>query len=510
MITTVSHTYTTLQSLEVFLQEKAAMFHPKMLLIQLFSISTDIKYIQEIQSLLNSYLPQAHLIGTTTDGSISKNDSETTLISFTQFEKSSLHNTLTHFEVGKEDIAAQKICASIVSPSTKLLILFADGLLCNAEKLTREIHNKFPDLIIAGGLAGDNAKLEKTLVCDNTDINTQSIVALAIDSDSLHVHTDFNLAWEPIGLEMQVTKAQGHIIYEIDGEKASLIFERHLGTKHLKAYKSSIIRPTITIEFPLILQRNGMLIARSTMQVNRDGSLFCTGEFQNGDKISFSFTDINKIVQSGIELAKKMRKTPVQTMFIYSCMARKRFMGENISYDLEPLYNIAPLSGFYSYGEIYTTASQRIEFLNHTMTILALSEEEEIYTPINLTAIKRDSHRAQTLSVLSKLIQNSSHKKEESHLIHITDTLLYDKHAKTLFYNQECIKLTQAENRLLELFLSKKNIPIDTPTILSSVWEDKGVEKTSHSVRTLVKKLRKKLPQKLVENSYGGYYRFIT
>ena len=45
---------------------------------------------------------------------------------------------------------------------------------------------------------------------------------------------DSNLAWEPIGLEMQITKAEGNIIYEIDGEKASLIFERHLDTKIVK------------------------------------------------------------------------------------------------------------------------------------------------------------------------------------------------------------------------------------------------------------------------------------
>jgi len=509
MITTISHTYTTTEYLEKFIKDNLSRFQPTKLLVQLFLISTDEAYIKEIQSLLNRYLPDAHIIGTTTDGSISKNDSETTLISFTQFEKSFLKHTLIPFDLGAEDIAAQTICKDIISKETKVLILFADGLLCNAEKLTREIHNKFPDIIIAGGLAGDNAKLEKTFVCDNTKLQTQAVVALAIDSDSLYIHNDFNLAWEPIGLEMQITKAEGNIIYEIDGEKASLIFDRHLDTKHLKQYGSSTTQPTITIEFPLIVKHQDMLVARTTMQINEDGSLFCTGEFQVGDTLSFSFTDINKITQSGIELSKRMLKTSVQTIFIYSCMARRRFMGENISHDIEPLYDIAPLSGFYSYGEIYTTP-KKIEFLNHTMTVLALSEEEEIYSQSQQKTVKLDSHRAKTLGVLSKLIESSNTKKEDVHLVQITDILYYNKQSKTLLLNKEVVRLTKAEHKLFELLLTKRNSPVDTQTIFSYMWEEQEKEINTNSVRTLVKKLRKKLPAELIENSYGGYYRLVT
>ena len=507
MITTISHTYTTTACLKNFIIDNLSNFIQNKLLVQLFLISTDEEYIREIQSLLNKHLPYAHIIGTTTDGSISKNDPETTLISFTQFEKSSLQHTLTSFELGAEDGAAQAICKKIISKETKVLILFADGLLCNAEKLTREIHHKFPDLIIAGGLAGDNAKLEKTLVCDNSELKPQAIVALAINSDSLYIHTDYNLAWEPIGLEMQITKAAGNIIYEVDGEKASLIFERHLNTKHLQQYGSSTAQPTITIEFPLIIKRDDMMVARTTMQINSDGSLFCTGEFQVGDKLSFSFTDINKILQSGQNLSNRMLKIPVQTMFIYSCMARRRFMGENISHDIEPLYEIAPLSGFYSYGEIYTTA-KNIEFLNHTMTVLALSEENEIYSKNPIATISPSSHRAQTLSTLSKLIKSSTDTNED--LFNITPSLQCNLKTKTLLLNNQPLKLTKAEFRLFELLLSKKESPVDMQTIFSYVWEEKESKMNATSVRTLIKKLRKKLPKELIQNSYGGYYKLIT
>jgi DNA-binding response OmpR family regulator len=139
------------------------------------------------------------------------------------------------------------------------------------------------------------------------------------------------------------------------------------------------------------------------------------------------------------------------------------------------------------------------------MTILALSEEEEIYSYPVQKNININSHRAETLAALSKFIENSYNKKEEEHLIQITDTLYYNNQSKSLLLDKEVVKLTKSEYQLFELFLSKKNFSIDTQTILAYVWEKQGKEISTNSVRTLVKKLRKKL----IENSYGGYYRLV-
>ena len=44
-----------------------------------------------------------------------------------------------------------------------------------------------------------------------------------------------------------------------------------------------------------------------------------------------------------------------------------------------------------------------------------------------------------------------------------------------------------------------------TPDILNKIWEDDTA--SEQSVRTLIKKLRKKLPQSTIENVYGGGYK---
>jgi hypothetical protein len=501
MITTHIHLFIDVPILETYIQKNIRLFgQHSQLLIQLFLISTDEEYIAKIQKTLHMLLPDAHIIGATTDGSIIyKGDPDVTTISFTQFEKSELKHILVPFELTKEDICAQTISKKILSEKSKVLILFGDGLLCNASKLTREIHAQYPHLIIAGGLAGDNARLEKTLVCDNETCASQAVVALSIESDSLYVHNDYNLAWEALGVKMEITKCHENIIYEIDGKKASHIYKKYLDTKYLEHYETDENKPTISIEFPLIIEREAMNIARVTMQVNNDGSIFCTGEFVEGDIISFSFTDSSKIIKSGLELSQRMLKAPVQTIFAYSCMARRRFMGENLVHDLEPLQSIAPISGFYSYGEIYTTP-KNVEMLNHTMTILALSEEEDIYSSRIESTPKVHSKSSQTLNAFYSLLSNSNIIKPT------VENINYNQISMELYLKGERVKMSKSESKLFKILFENKNRPIDSETIFSYVWEDSSKEFGTDSVRALVKKLRQKLPPQSIENLYGGFY----
>ena len=503
MIITQVHTYTDADNLIDFIQKKIISFSQQdKLLVQVFFISTDETYMSSILDTLNRVLPKAHIIGTTTDGSIlHDSDFQVTTISFSQFEKSILQHILVPFELTKEDKTAQIISQQILNDKSKVLILFADGLLCNVQKLTQEIHKKHPNLTIAGGMAGDNAKLEKTFVCDNSGHATQAVVALSIESDSLHVHNDYNLAWEAVGKELEVTKAEGNIIHEIDGENASGAFEKYLNTQYLSHYETCDSRPTIGIEFPFIMKRGDIEVTRTVFKTLENGSVYCTAELQDGDKLNFSYTNNEKIVQSGLALAKRMRKEPVETIFAYSCMARRRFMGENIVHDIEPLTKIAPLSGFYSYGEIFTTPTS-VEITGHTMTVLALSEEAEIYSyPLNEEQ-KIKSKSSETLNAFASLVSNS-------HTFTPLKTLNYNAQAMQVSFNDELIKMSKSESALFEILFKNKNKAINSHAIFNHIWGESTKEFSNDSVRALIKKLRKKLPEGSIENIYGGNYKLV-
>jgi len=72
--------------------------------------------------------------------------------------------------------------------------------------------------------------------------------------------------------------------------------------------------------------------------------------------------------------------------------------------------------------------------------------------------------------------------------------------------NQE-VKLTHAESSLLDILCQNKNNKIDSANIFLHIWDDPDKEFSADAVRTLVKKVRQKLPEDIIENIYGGYYR---
>lgn len=497
MITTLIHTFKNNRLLTDYLSQNIQ--DSNKLLIQVFFNTTDESYIQNLQNLLNQTLPNSHIIGTSTDGSIhnTQEDTNTTTISFTLFEKSELVHDLFLLESNNEIECARNICDTLVSGDSKVMILFTEGIFFNIEKLIKEIHNKYPNLIIAGGLAGDNAEFKRTIVCDNHRLSSSGAVGLCINSKSLKVHNDYNLSWEPIGKSMEVTKFEKNILHELDGISPIETYKKFLGSHSLKKYDTEFL-PTIGIEFPFIIDRDGFSIARAAMH-RIENSVTFAGQFKQGDKINFSFTSVQKIVQSGIELSERMKKVPVQTLFVYSCMARRRFMQEHIIHDFEPLIQIAPVSGFYTYGEIYSRPETK-EFLNHTMTVLALSEEDEIFSHKKHRKQKKENDNLETLSALSNLIKISTEQVntiENTHLIKLSDECTYNSNTSELLKNSELIKLTKKEKQLLELLLTYKNKIVTFETIENNLWQNKDISVTTR--RTLIHRLREKLDANLIQ-----------
>lgn len=85
----------------------------------------------------------------------------------------------------------------------------------------------------------------------------------------------------------------------------------------------------------------------------------------------------------------------------------------------------------------------------------------------------------------------------------------FDVLENTLVVDTNRIILTKNETRLLSLFIDNKNKTLDSIDIFNNVWEFNKEYKTE-SIRTLVKKLRKKLPANSIENIYGGGYKLLN
>jgi len=97
----------------------------------------------------------------------------------------------------------------------------------------------------------------------------------------------------------------------------------------------------------------------------------------------------------------------------------------------------------------------------------------------------------------------------ESYICRIDADTRWDNQHNELYRYGEVIPLSQLEKRLMSLFCGYKNSEVSSNDIYFHVWQEFTNEFSADSVRTLVKNLRKKLPDGVLLNSYGGFYKLV-
>jgi len=86
----------------------------------------------------------------------------------------------------------------------------------------------------------------------------------------------------------------------------------------------------------------------------------------------------------------------------------------------------------------------------------------------------------------------------------------YDYEKKVVTYDDKEYKLTKKEISLMELLIQRKEKLVSFDEIESIVWSDYNDMMTSETLRTLVKKLRQKLPKDKLKNLAGMGYKLIA
>jgi len=98
-----------------------------------------------------------------------------------------------------------------------------------------------------------------------------------------------------------------------------------------------------------------------------------------------------------------------------------------------------------------------------------------------------------------------SKREADKPIISFGDSYHIDISKDEIFYKNERVKLTKKENAILRLLIAKIGNVISFDQAINYVWKDRGA--TENSIRTLVWRLRSKLPTDIIKNASGiGYY----
>ena len=379
------------------------------ILVQIFSGHGE-HALQYYARQIKRTIPHAVCIGTTTDGEIAQEhiSTEESVIAISLFENTTLKSA--HADSIDDYRNGRKIASSLVTDNTRLLILFSDGTTCNGELLLKGIESIAPTIPIAGGMAGDNGRFLQTYVLEDSRIVPQGVVGVSLNSDTLYVQNHFNFNWSPIGIEHTINEVHENRVYRIDDLTAVDFYAKYLGEEVSDAL------PATGIEFPLLIERSGIKIARAVIAKHEDNSLTFAGNLEKGDKVRLGFGNAELIINESLRSFKKRYQKGVETFFIYSCMARRRYMPGFVEMEIKPFAKTATTCGFFTYGEFFHHQRHN-QLLNQTLTVAALIESPpapaDNIRNNTITHLHNDSDYATTIKALTHLIERSTQDYEE-------------------------------------------------------------------------------------------------
>jgi len=394
--------YRDKKDLITYCEENKISTQKSTLLVQIFTAFNNIHIIQPLLDILNTLFPDAVIIGSTTDGEIANGKvcTQETIINFTLFK----HTTLTcgAFNTYADSYKnGQHLAQTMVRKDTKLMIVFTDGLHTNGEQLLNGINDVNPSIKVAGGMAGDYSSFTETFVFTKNKILSQGAVAVSLNGEKLKVFNDYNYNWQKVGKELTITKCKANRVYEIDGKSAVETYKEYLGEAVAKRL------PAIGIEFPLINHRDGIDVARAVLAKHEDGSLSFAGNMHVGEPVYFGYGDSDEIMKNAHTIPKNMASFAPQAIFAYSCMARRHFIGKSIEEELTPLQALAPMAGFFTYGEFFFHKHNKL--LNQTLTVVGLREDDPLQKDLPKKSYNlENNHNYNSVNALIHLVNKTS------------------------------------------------------------------------------------------------------
>lgn len=128
--------------------------------------------------------------------------------------------------------------------------------------------------------------------------------------------------------------------------------------------------------------------------------------------------------------------------------------------------------------------------------------------PLNLVDYLVKPLNGVDLQALLKKTFEELEKDKSSNMVFLDEKSNFrlDQQNSILYKNDTIVDLTKYERKLLKLFSSRKNEIVSKEDIFKYVWNDEDGEYKDVNVRNLVKSLRKKLPDGLVDSIYGRGY----
>ena len=328
--------------------------------------------------------PFAEVVGCSTSGEIFQEEvyDHNIVCTAVWFENTQIKIAMEHISTMEDSyMVGEKLAEALDTEQLVHVMILSEGLNINGSELTKGINHKLNDRIpVTGGLAGDQANFSETVIVHNKAGEKNLVLAIGFYGTHIQIGYGSMGGWDSFGVDREVTKSKGNILYELDGHPALELYKRYLGNHAADLPASALLFP-----LSLRLQGSETALVRTVLAVNEtDGSMVFAGDIPQGEYVRLMKANFDRLIEGAhgaAEMSKiSLRNSSPDLAILISCVGRKLVLKQRVEEELEIIREVigsnASVTGFYSYGEICPIKpfEQHCELHNQTMTITIFKE----------------------------------------------------------------------------------------------------------------------------------------
>lgn len=332
---------------------------------------------------LQEVYPDALLVGCTTAGEILGNDvhDNSVVVTAVEFSSTSVRSaSLLLDDAANSFDAGARLAAELQDENLACVLIVSDGLHVNGSELVRGITSVVGyDLPVTGGLAGDDDRFEGTLVGCAGPAESHRIAAIGLYGENLRTGHGSVGGWDAFGPRRVITRSEGNVLFELDGEPALELYKKYLGDEAANLPGSALLFP-LAIASP---ESGDIQIVRTVLSIDEDAkSMTFAGDVPEGFNAQLMRANSERLIDGAGEAARIADEAQLEgrkLAVLVSCVGRKMVLGQRTAEEVEAvaeqLGSNAVQVGYYSYGEICPHVQSGFsELHNQTMTITVLAE----------------------------------------------------------------------------------------------------------------------------------------
>lgn len=294
-----------------------------------------------------------------------------------EFKQVMIQNSEESFNKGKE------LAEALPHESLTHVMVFSDGLTVNGTALVEGMTEGLPPTVsVTGGLVGDGANFQQTVVGLNEVPKEKNIIVIGFYGESLQIGYGSLGGWDTFGPDRTITRSKDNVLFELDGRPALELYKEYLGELASELPSSGLLFP---IRLQLQTKEGEVEVVRTLLAVDEAAqSMTFAGDMPRGVTATLMKANFDRLIDGAYGAAKMSSEgigVNPEFALLISCVGRKLVLKDRIEEETEAVRSVlgekTVMSGFYSYGEICPVAAteKQCRLHNQTMTITTFREE---------------------------------------------------------------------------------------------------------------------------------------